>query len=384
MNYCSIFILNLSFLPFFISCIDDYITLHYFSLSRGFLVDLGIGEHELPIFFSFNMARDYSLLSEHTYKRLSMQSEKQEIVYNNQDVYADLLSLKLSLLAQCKIQNFDMYYIHEKRHELYDEIGLSYNSMEQTSSLVYQLKKNKKINRLAFGFSPEKNEEEGDVYFGDIPTQYRNNNKIELRVKSIEHKWGCDLTQIYINNEMKDKFEVDSYTYFQSNSRFIRIPQSFFTFLNTKIFMDYIVKQQCVINQIGSIKKFRCDCEITKHFPSIRFVIDDNIIELTKDNLFIFDSYNKCVFTMVNDVNDFSRHFILGVSFYRNYYTLFNYERQSIELYSTKITQKIQVTETPKEIIVNQNTKYLYIILGIFLSITSAFISIVKNKYIHN
>lgn len=386
MNYFKLFILNISIISLFVNCIDDYITIHYFSLSNGFMVDIGLGEHELPIFFNFNMAREYSLLSDHTYNKLSLESEKQEIVYNNQEVFADLISLQLTLLSQCKIQNFDMYYIHEKRSELYDEIGLSYKAMQLSSSLVYQLKKNKKIKQLAFGFSPEINEEQGNVYFGDIPLQYRNNIKIKLRVKNIDNnKWGCNLTHIYINNnENHDEYKVNSYTYFQSNSRYIKIPQSFFTFINTKIFMNYIIKQQCVIIQIGRIKKFRCDCDITKHFPNIRFVIDNNIIELTKDNLFIFDSYSKCVFSMVNDVNDFSQHFILGVSFYRNYYTLFNYERQAIELYSTKKSNKITVNEPPKEIIVNHNTKYLYILLGIFLSITSAFISIIKIKYIHN
>ena len=55
---------------------------------------------------------------------------------------------------------------------------------------------------------------------------------------------------------------------------FSPVNQSFFSFLNNKLFMNYIMKSECVINQKDNLKQFRCNCEIVKTFPHISFVID--------------------------------------------------------------------------------------------------------------
>ena len=92
--------------------------------------------------------------------------------------------------------------------------------------------------------------------------------------------------------------------------------------------MNYIMKSECVINQKDNLKQFRCNCEIVKTFPHISFVIDGYIFELDRNNLFFFDSFQKCFFTMETDTNDVTNDFILGISFYKTNYISFNYENR--------------------------------------------------------
>lgn len=371
---------------------EKIITINYFSFKKGYTTHIGFSEPASPLFINLNIGLNFTAISDIGLSKGNLNSlveiDKEIFPINGKNQPALKYRDTITLAFEYKIENFKFYHILNEEFGNMNSIGLGYKFRDLQLSFLHQLKNKNWIDELSFTFGPEKDDEYGDIYFGGIPDEIIKNKKsVSLKVKEREYYWGTNLQYIYIGQDKENGFEVTNYSYFQSNNVYTRIPQSFFSFLNNKLFMNYIMKSECVINQKDNLKQFRCNCEIVKTFPHISFVIDGYIFELDRNNLFFFDSFQKCFFTMETDTNDVTNDFILGISFYKTNYISFNYEKDSIEIYSKKTFSKLESSKYVKEDIhassKKKQYKYFYIGLSIILLFMSSGIFLVKKFYIN-
>ena len=375
----------------YISCIDpEMIVLsHYFSLSKGFILIIRVGFPCDPILINMNMALDKNvIIANEPYKSTESKTvqllEKEPITFFNEELSSQKANDILIISNKFNLTDFIFNIITE--HEHYGTLGLAYKFKDESRSFLKLMKDKYLIDRMAFAFGPENSEEdEGEVYFGGLPRAIKKGKEAAtIKVKEKEQYWGCNLQYIYIGSEKEKGFAVKGFSYFQSNTKYIKVPQSFFSYLNNNLFKEYILTQECFIIQTDTSKQFKCNCSVIKNFPTMTFVIDGIAFDFFNTELFENYHYKTCDYYIMTDLTNKNNEWILGVSFYHNSYTLFDYEGKSIDFYREK--RKFREDDVslylPKEEeeIETFHIK-LYVLLFIVLLLISDIIIIIINKY---
>lgn len=380
----------------YISCVNpEMIVLsHYFSISKGFILIIKVGFPCDPILINMNMALDKNvIIADQPYKPTESNTyqllENESLTYFNEQLTSQKSKDILIISNKFNLTDF-IFNLITTEHDHYGTLGLAYKFKDESRSFLKLMKNKYLIDRLAVAFGPEgTEEEEGEVYFGGLPRAIkRGKEAATIKVKEKDQYWGCNLQYIYIGSEKEKGFAVKGFSYFQSNTKYIKVPHSFFSYLNNNLFKEYILNQECFIIQTDTTKQFKCNCSVIKNFPTLTFVIDGIAFDFFNAELFENYHYKTCYYYIMTDLtNNKNNEWILGVSFYHNSYTLFDYEGKSIEFYREKRkfrADDITLYLPKEEEDIDTFHIKLYVLLFIFLLLISDIvIMILINKYNH-
>ena len=286
---------------FFIKKINTILLCHYFGVSKGYIIIIKIGHPCDPLIINVNMGIDFNFMVDDKFNKFASNylvlHGSERIKYEDKEISAEKFSDTLTISFRYNISNF-MFYLIEKSNNITDigAIGLAYKFRDTKCSLIHQLKEQHFIDKLAFGFSPELTEEdEGEIYLGGIPEPIKNQKEYaSLSVKDNDKYWACNLQYVYFNNTIQNGIIINDFTYFQSNSQYIQVPNAFFQILLKVIFVNYLENNVCILVEKNNKKQLICNCSELKDFPNISFVIDGIVFEFNNLELFERHYNNKC------------------------------------------------------------------------------------------
>lgn len=286
--------------------------------------------------FIINMGLNY------TWREITfnpVKTENVEIKHNftidSIKVYGEVSNCDFKLLpADISIPNFTFYYSYANKKTSSASIGFASHFDKEDFSVVHQLKKNNMIDRASFGFG-EIIDNRGRLFFGGIPIKHiQNKEKGSCTISQGYMTWGCSLLQVSTDKYIYDNKE--GYAYFDSNIKRIIAPNEFMKEMETKVFNKYLKEGICEYLEGGFTKSIECECDSMKNFPSITF--NFGTFEITLNQTQLFSSIFRLCFFNIEGHNE--SNWVIGNSFFSQFYSLFDYEDNTITFYADKTQMK--------------------------------------------
>ena len=286
-------------------------------------------------YFSFP---DYDIKQSMTYGKKG----EERVSLNGYNIQASIVTEMIEFDCSMTMFFIDLYVYHfqnnpNKENSHYsNSLSLSYNVKHSNYSLVNQIKHEKFIDKLSYGFHDTTKK----LYFGGFPERFlidKYEAKCKVNDKFNKYKlWGCLLKNVYIGNSEREKYIItNEYAYLTINERRIFTPEEFLVFLSNTIFKEYIERGQCKYKNSMSYKYFYCDCRYIDDFPNIIFDFNDYHFELNRSELFEEAKDNRCNFNIAsNSENQIEKVWSFGRLFILKYHTLFDYDNNEIRFYS--------------------------------------------------
>ena len=332
---------------------------------------VGIGTPPLAITSRICLLSNYSHFASNAYH---YKSSKTAEVFDEKEIMVEEALIKANQMSDIiKIYGhpygefrYSFFLFQSQFSNKADCLALGYTKENEDFSLVHQLKKKELINELSFTlFNMTK------IIYGELPIEIKRNLSLVSQCEMNQNIpfWNCKLNAILIENK---KIEIDDFIFFQSTHRTIFVPKYFIELLKQKIFNKYIKKGICseieIYNSISSFM-IRCNCSAIENFPSLSFLVGNYKFVLNKEKLFEYSINDNCFFNLRESTYS-DKKWIVGTSFYSQYTTTFNYEKDSISFFVQS-----QIHNSEKD-----NIQKIYTITIILLSINIYFLCYIK-KY---
>lgn len=251
------------------------------------------------------------------------------------------------------IDSFNFYYINRVNNKIYDTIGFSFQTENETFSLIHQLKKNNYIDRLSFGFVPDKEfNARGTIYFGSIPEGLIfNKQNVTCEIKN---NWGCNINEVIFKKKTFNP--SNNYSILDTKTPFIIVEPRFFEFLEEEYFKEYLANSTCYYKS-----GYFCHCDLIDYYPTISIILNGYQFKLEKFDLFSKE-FKICQFMITNNTKDDT--WILGTNFIKKYITVFDYETKTLSFFGENIKKYIPEYKSIK------STLYiLYLLISLLLFI---------------
>lgn len=296
--------------------------------------------------------------------------------YNAYEVEANL---EVSVVAK----NFRFFYAPNPPGILLDSLGLAFKFSDIKYSIIHQLKLQGIIDKLQFGISKVLVEDDGLIYIGGMFNSILVNfEKVSCKINPNYATWGCNLNYFYINDNVTMGYQIMDYSYFSTETNNIIVPEHFFEYLKKNIFHKYLEDNTCVIEErYDKNIKFKCKCPSINDFPTFTFVIDNIKFSFSKYRLFDNGGAN-CNFLIQTNKKKTNNNnvWILGTQFFNQYYTLYDYESETVTFFQDDEFSFIDVSSYLK-------SKYyvhklaLFIVLMIIITLTLIELIYTKIKF---
>ena len=269
---------------------------------------------------------------------------------NNDPIKAQNLSEK-----NFKINDFRFYFLqlHLLPPNSIDD-GLSFAfKNDQESSLTHQFYNKNLIKKKAFAIMPMKHLTDMSlsvIYFGGIPNKEINKFYSSSHCKQNEDEiaWSCMLNKIYFEKGAEYKMDSSEKVYFSPKRRDMIFPEKFFDFFIDKIFGNDLSEHRCRFKEPHILN---CDEKILEEKGKIYFVIGDFEILNNISNYFI------CLNSFCDGKITRGENFIFGITFLKNYASLFDYEEKKIFFFGNDSLRKVGNFEEDNVILDKKNHK---------------------------
>lgn len=271
------------------------------------------------------------------------------------------------------------YYAIQSKNNIKSSLGMSSRFNNTLFSIIHQLKKASLIDYLSFSFHPlDANPSNtpqigifyslGKMLIGDIPIE-QNDGYGFCKINNTESKWSCELKAVSIGNIYTYVNNDHFVSYFQTNTFRIETPMDFMRSIINDFLKDYIDKDICEyipMNQgyMYSFDSIKCVCQYLNEMPKISITLGNYIYMMNMSSMFI--SYGKFCQSIFVSYN--KNEWVLGTAFIDKYITMFDYEKQSVILYTfpnggliEQIINNIQYISSS-----NSMSKYCLLIICIF------------------
>lgn len=254
-----------------------------------------------------------------------------------EDDFYNAFEIEASLEAsKMVVKNFRFFYPPSPPGILLDSLGLAFKFSDIKYSLIHQLKLQGIIDKLQFGISKLLFEDDGILYIGGMFNSILvNYERATCKINPNYITWGCNLNYFYINDNVSIGYQISDYSYFTTETSKIIVPEHFFEYLKKNIFHKYLEEKVCNIEEkyVTNVK-FNCKCSSINDFPTFTFVIDNIKFEFIKFHLFdsIGANCNFLIQTNKNKTNG-NNVWILGTQFFNQYYTLYDYENETVTFF---------------------------------------------------
>ena len=315
-------------------CTDDdkIISLIVSSFYGNYAAYLSFGKPPQTVYFNFDISSPFSYTCSKAFQRGHSVTEYQDLrkriaIGKVTDILVDQLRDTVTISTNnITIQHFTYYYITIKTDIHENAIGFAYKMEDDSFSLIDKLRRDEFIKRRVIYFQ---NYEQNNpkVFIGGIPKEYELPYKAKCKINEKLTQWSCLLKEIKFGNL---SFELNEFATFQNLDNSISVPEQIFTTINSTILKPYYDSGDCKHSDNAKPYLIMCSYAIISHFPHFEITFDNNVYELTFDELFdqIIESCFLNIYT--NDENNW----VFGSSLFKKYNPMFDWDNKEITFYS--------------------------------------------------
>ena len=275
-----------------------------------------------------------------------MENQKEYVQYNNKTYIGFYVPREIMV----KKKKFPFSYIYQdlfdynKKEELVPSLLLlqrltfALKPEKEIMSIVHQLYNTNQIKKKIFAIEYSKSINEGKMYIGGIPEEYKNKS-IVGQCLSESDSWECSLKRLYFMSEDNKKvFDSDEkykgYKVKLYSKNYINVPNDYYVYLINEVFGELIHRKICKgYNGV----QLQCDNkkeeEVFKSLPQylvLEFV--DFSFRFQMKDLFRIDDID--ITFLIHPVRSTEGNiFKIGMGFIDNL-ILFNYDTKTISFYS--------------------------------------------------
>ena len=315
------------------------LSIPYTTSPNGYEIEITIPSIFSSIKFSLDMSTEFTTINKALLTNKTIQGDivTSDIIFSsNNSIYT--------------VPNIHIRTIDNKSKKTPGIIGLSpFLFQDKKHSFLYQLYDKGLIPHLSFSLDTYYNRDRHKViYFGGLPLLPQSMNLINLRIDSYDNKWSIDLQGFYFG-EQQYNYSNTNFAFFNINKYWIYAPDGIITYLSDTIFKDFIRRKQCLHNLQGQSQYFTCKCSIVNIFPNMTFMINGH--KLIFKPMYLFHKIqpgSNCRFLIQNNIlgNEYHNTWYIGNVFFNQFVTEFDFESQSIHLYSNYIIQNEKGSNT--------------------------------------
>ena len=211
----------------------------------------------------------------------------------------------------------------------FDSISFSNKFIDTNYSIIHNLYKNKKIDKLGFGIV-HFNDSMGHIYFGEVTNKsITNSKKVYCNLTEFESSWGCNLLKVKLGNSTT--YYTNDISYFQVNDKRILIPQIFQSALNRTFFNQYLKNNKCKMIHSMKFHSFDCDNDVVDFFPTISIFFDEENKLVIEPRDIVIRVGGKSRFLIEENYN--ANIWKFGYSLIHKYPTYFDYSEEKVIFY---------------------------------------------------
>ena len=260
------------------------------------------------------------------------------------------------LYDKTKIIDFSYIIYPSRGRQSKEGIGLAFKFEDEKFSFVHHLYNQKIIDQKVFGFTYNKEVDNGTLFFGSNSevnyTQFK--YKGEIKVNEKYTSWGSNITGIVYNNTV---YPFNSYAILNTDFFGVIFSHDFFDFMIETFFKDKIDERVCTLKQMNT----GCDylvCNLEKmdiSKESIKLIYGDISIKLPLSLLFTQKQRGFVSSFYSNPFREYKNTVILGMEFISLFeFTVFDYDNKAIFLYSNSIEMFKLDSNITREVIIKE------------------------------
>ena len=244
------------------------------------------------------------------------------------------------------IEGYRMYIVKVTSFRIY-HLGISFahKYVHTNFSLVDLLHEQRLTDERSFTIVPNSIEGNGTIYVGQTPSNmlHKQLYKGECKAFNESVRWKCKLNKIQIGNsiltmEASEQMNIE----FQTSMSKLLIPQRIVDFFKYAL-NPFIANKQCKVNDIARPGQWILECEtnVVDKLPNFILTIDDYSYSIPFSKFFEYQSQDTyaSIFKWHYEPKETDNHTLtFGYSFILLFDMVkFNYEHDSVELYSKTI-----------------------------------------------
>ena len=331
---------NLILLSLLFQIYTKIISLHFdhYDLNRAYfpIQFIDLKHKNITKSLNFNTYLSHSILfSEHFQIDPSLKGNDAIIPLEDNDKYYHYYSTAI-IDENYTVNNYSIYIKYEPTKWISDQgLGFGFHFNDTSFSIMYQLKKQRIINKLQFVFEPSLRK--GFLHLGGIPNTTKLSEMTYKGIFTLNETlptWGFMLSSITYNDKT---ISVDTPCIIHSGLFDMIYSNEVFNVM-IEIFKDEIDSSECSQERHKANGDY-VKCQKYRNLNgSVGFSFNNNktYIEIDKMNFFNNDIDSSFRTNPYKNVQ-FNKICILGARFLRMFdYSLFDYERKVVELYSNK------------------------------------------------
>lgn len=212
-------------------------------------------------------------------------------------------------------------------------IGFPYGFEPNTFTIFESLDKNYYIKRIGIYYSTRNNSGFLRIGYQDIHDDSIKNRVSICPVKKFNKQWNCQLTAIiigsmeeidktpegfisYLKTSVSNLYVVNRPIVFDIIQHLLLVSKDFYDYLQVQVFKPYLNTGYCINKEIEALRIITCDKSVMSTFPTIHFVLDNNLISLPAEYLFEENNGNDTkdqdyLFLMAYDIRN-DHHWSVG------------------------------------------------------------------------
>ena len=359
----------------------------YFSDNRGaFYIMLQIGEPYIDKKMIIDLEVDFNIIdacnSQIFYSSSKKLIYRLEVQYKEKSTMSELYTDRIRFPSSgLRIENF-----HYQKMSYIPRLDVSTLSLSlgQNSrySIVNMLYNQGCIRKRRFSFLGQfilEDYTRGKVIFGELRDETKNLKNFTCDINANVSKWSCYVKRIsFMNKEKEYSYDVNNIVVFRTTENYIRVPQSFFEFLEKNVFDDYFIRKECLFLQFKDRSHIECKCNKIDDIFLILHFDDNKAIKLSKQ--FLFQQFSaQCVFQVASNFN--SDEWVLGSFFIKKFISTFDYDERRVTFFTNNTDIFInEIKERPR---IN-NAKFIIIIMiGVLCMIMNIHLIVIKTTLIY-
>ena len=311
----------------------------YVLLTGNYFTFLRFGTHTTDSIMRIDSIANYSWVIPGSYK-LSISDSKTILslsdtitFYNNTSQNATLLQDNVQIWGTLtQLGHFIFYYIKSVLYNK-DTLSLCFKYSNTSFSFVHTLKANNYIDKLSFALSSA-NDGKRTLIFGTIDTTdiMAYPYVFPIHIDTNYTDWGFYIETFTLNGV---DVNVNAHTAVQIASEKIVFPLTTFDAVVVNgLFHEQLSNGTCIVKTSSEVKRIECMQDVIKSFKvEMKFKVKGCLFEIKGDEL--WSGYTNMNNTFVIVTNLFyPGMWMLGGAFFSKYLIEFDYEKETIILYS--------------------------------------------------
>ena len=265
--------------------------------------------------------------SNHEHKDAELIQSNTSITIHNYPFNADVYKRSITYQNKTLFDNFYYYVINitntfiiDKDNPIFSGFGFAYKFPNENFSFIHQLYNNNHISKKQFTFMRHSKNEDGVIYFGELPPEikhtYNYRNNIKIKCDNNYDKWGNTLTSIKINNK---EYAFNQYAQFHLSEYSMIKSKKFMDIICNDVLNEYIGNnKECLLRyKYEGCKVLTCTKSVIDNIGNISFIIDNKEITLPFNKLFlsISNQYQSEFGYNINNDNNNNNEQILNFGF---------------------------------------------------------------------